>query len=357
MKPSRSSATRLIAAFSLIEVLISVVVLALGLLGLAAVFPAVIRQQKDVIVARTSDSARSSLRELFSRTSRTSEAPNFIDWEFLAQDSLLSASAAPTECPLAIKYTGQWQIAWDWDGLDAGIATDYARFGDIEVGGGVHFDCIPAVDGTEISTDLRDRNVAEVLDREPTFLYSYARLFPEPFSGLDPEYVWDFVPRKTPNGVVQVAVFVRQVDPGIVVPRGSSLSKELLGTVDAGNLLTRTVIPVAESIDGVPTGNGRGVYSRVRSTVIRIDRDDPSIVYVTTGSPGNESDLAIARKGQKFVDSLDPPSVQTIVERVRTGNGYTLTLSPGYGEQQRNLQFEVIFTPQLAVEAFVETVR
>jgi len=42
---SRSTG-RFIAAFSLIEILISIVVLSLGLLGLAAVFPAVVRQQR-----------------------------------------------------------------------------------------------------------------------------------------------------------------------------------------------------------------------------------------------------------------------------------------------------------------------
>jgi hypothetical protein len=49
--------------------------------------------------------------------------------------------------------------------------------------------------------------------------------------------------------------------------------------------------------------------------------------------------------------------VQTVIDRERDGTDFVLTLSPGYGEAQRGEQVSVIFTPQVAVDAFVETVR
>jgi Tfp pilus assembly protein PilV len=54
--------TRALAAFSLIEVLISVLVLALGLLGLGAMFPVIIRQQRQATDATLGTMAANAAR-------------------------------------------------------------------------------------------------------------------------------------------------------------------------------------------------------------------------------------------------------------------------------------------------------
>jgi prepilin-type N-terminal cleavage/methylation domain-containing protein len=347
---------RITRAFSLIEVLVSVVVLALGLLGLAAVFPAVIRQQKEVMIARTSDSARDSVREAFARTSKKPGDSRFIDWDYLTNDALISASNVPNSCPIVINYTGEWETDWAWPGLPADVSDNYTRTGDVAVGGGLYFECVETRNG---DATVVANEVSDLLLRDPTMLRSYSRLFPAPFSGLEPEYVWDFVPRKTAGGALQVAVFVRRIDSGIAVARGTSLSKILFGTIQGSDPETaRDIMPVAETDDGVPTGNGRGRYSRIRRTIITIDAADPTIVRVPiNGGTGLDADIAVARKGQKLIDEFDSPTVQTVIDRERDGTDFVLTLSPGYGEAQRGEQVSVIFTPQVAVDAFVETVR
>lgn len=350
MKPSPN----IVRAFSLIEVLVSVVVLALGLLGLAAVFPAVLRQQKEAVISRTSDSAKNTIREAFARTAGIEGESSYIAWDFLSLDSFVSAQGVPT-CPDPVVTTGEWEVDWIWPRLPTTIAANYRASGDLVVGDGQYFTCVPGTPPNGAPTPAYE-NVRDILGREPTLLRAFARLYPEPFTGVEPEYVWDFVPRKLPSGAVQVAVFVRRIDQNIAVPRGSTLSKALVGLMQGGgNQLTRTLVPVAEDASGAPTGNGRGEYSMIRRAALNIDATDPTLVRLQVG--GNFQDRYIGRLGQKLVDEFESPSVQTVVDRRVEGNEVVLTLSPGYGEEQRGAAVYFVFTPQLAVDAFVETVR
>lgn len=335
-------------AFSLIEVLVSVLVLALGLLGLAAVFPAVLSQQKDVVLSRTADSAKSSIRELFSRASSLSSENSLVNLNLLALDSFISASGVP-QCPEEVEYSGQWEVDWVWNRLPNVVGDEYFDLGTIRLGGGTYRTCIDDnADGVAESQVLQTIPV--------TVLRSMARMYPQPYSGLQPEYIWDLVPRKRKDGTLQVAVFVRRIDPAISIPGGSTLSEVLVGQIDVDQQ-TVSVFPVAEDpTTGVPSGNGRGVYSAIRSAPLTIVQTGS--VTLAAVSRGDDSVNQLARVGQKFIDNLgDQPTVQTIVAREVVDNQVILTLSPGYSSELVDVDLDVLYTPQLAVDAFVETVR
>jgi hypothetical protein len=201
---------------------------------------------------------------------------------------------------------------------------------------------------------VADRQVFQTVP--VTVLRSMARMYPQPYSGLQPEYIWDLVPRKRTDGTLQVAVFVRRIDSGIAIPGGSSLSEVLVGQIDV-NQQNVTVLPVAEDPNtGVPTGNGRGVYSGIRSAPLTIVQTGS--ITLAAVSRGDDSVNQLARVGQKFIDNLgDQPSVQTIVAREVINDQVILTLSPGYSSDLVDVDLDVLYTPQLAVDAFVETVR
>jgi len=349
--------TRTFRGFSLIEVLVSVVVLSLGLLGLAAVFPAVIRQQRDVVESRTSDSARDSIREVFQRTSSSPGQTSLIDWSFLKLDDFISLDGPITPCGQDLGYSGEWETDWNWNGLDNGIAQGYSQWGEMVVGGGEHCQCLTddvgqAREFEKIQNFLNPPNQAARFDREPTLLRSYSRLMPQPFSGVNPEYVWDFVPRKLPGGVLQVAVIVRRIDSGIGVPQGSDLSSVLVGDVSARR---REVLPVAEDpATGRPSLNGRGVYSLIRQGTVVVDDGDPTQVIASGDEDAREF---ISQIGQRLIGDDFNGTVQEVVDRQVVGRDVVLTLKPGYSESEAGQSKTVLYTPQVAVHAFVENVR
>jgi prepilin-type N-terminal cleavage/methylation domain-containing protein len=252
--------------FSLIEVLIAVLVLGVGLLGLASVFPVVITQQRqasDVIMGRAASSA---VRDAILTN------PDIVG-EFASQDGLLDPGE-PDPGGTGLPNNGQgevifgqgndftandvrfnpvtgfsylWEGAWRWgDGihrLPASFLTDFIR------DGGVRF------------RDPLERSLAGV-PASAADLPVGARLFPRPgaFPGQafdGPQFVWDFVPRRTATGSIQLAVFVRRIDTGIRVPSGRTLSELLLSSPTNPELH-----PVGrDPSTGEPTLDGTGEYA------------------------------------------------------------------------------------------------
>lgn len=326
-------------AFSLIEVLIAVVVLAFGMLGLAAVFPAVVKQQttaKDsvqgVSVLRSAESwilgnvklnehqtvtNPSSLLGPTDRANRLDLAENRRGWETLVADTTWNVvnpeSTWADELVLPVLFNSS----------TAGLI--YEKWsGDIAIGR-------PVKNGPVV-----ERGVVIPLAQ---------RLYPSPYSSLNakPEYVWDLVVRRVDAGLphslmptslvpaevdrlkrnkyeddaVEVVIFVRRIDPGIRFPRNGSPS---LAYALADALLLPTAdgspsrLAISERPDGTPRLDGfgkndGGQYSAPKRLLVRFP--DPNLldaITLSTTSTETQSPsvlLAAAQQvGQSLVDTL-----------------------------------------------------
>lgn len=211
-------------AFTLIEVLIAVLVLALGVLGLAAVFSVGIPQQRiageQLMGLNTLQSARA----------------------VLLNDKRLNDPRSPID-PAQMQDRG-------WYGLQQKVADDPGQVLDPDetwspVGEWILPADVPGEDEKMIYLDPvadgSDGDAGEIVIESATGLPQLAaripvseRLVPAPYTpGAEPQYVWDFVARRVPSGAldpatglraptrkdpIEIAVFVRRVDPGIQVP-------------------------------------------------------------------------------------------------------------------------------------------
>jgi hypothetical protein len=146
------------------------------------------------------------------------------------------------------------------------------------------------------------------------------RLWPPPDSQFaPPQYVWDIVGRRmAPNeldfdfdkantGHLQLAIFVRRIDPGIRVPSGKTLLQVITG--DGVNVSERRV-PVAVDVDGFPTFDGRGVYAAPVTLTVRFD---PLLRDRITFNDSSKSDLypLAEQAGQRLIDNLG--NIYTVV--------------------------------------------
>ncbi|MFN9993856.1 MAG: prepilin-type N-terminal cleavage/methylation domain-containing protein [Phycisphaerales bacterium] len=452
------------AGFSLIEVLIAIVVLAFGLIGLAAVFPAVIKQQQDATARRIQDYSQEAIRDMFNRVSE-----DLIDWRFLSWDPFMSpgnlgsncvcdsqtsfdlVSVFGTGCPsldarchpqsiAPVVHTGIWEEDWEWPQLgniegSNSISEIYQRSGTLYVGNGsivlcnrkirlatqfASFDTSGALDqngdpigngileGDEIAAALTDRylfnrpvgcepggdvngngvidvapnsqdwvfeinsrtvngvvefdswvwddpifvEIADITGSDSTALTTFARIYPEPYAETsDPAFVWDFVPRKLSSGALEAAVFVRRIDPEIPIPPGSSLSDVLVNATREG---ARVVLPVAETEGGIPTFNGSGRYSTIRKRQFTLSDDNASLLIL---DPAADTEAVyIAQVGQKLIDEGSSALVQTVEEVTIREGIYFVTLNPGYGEVMQGESLTFLYTPQLAVDAFITSI-
>lgn len=344
--------------FSLVEVLIAVVVLALGVLGLAAIFPAVIAQQRNAQSETLGSVVSSTAKIMLQRQTST------LGWDRLDRDVTLSSNG---NC-LNAKLDGLWGV-FDWGGneqpLNPRVLNTYRDTGALLFGGG--YECTSG-GGMPLPTSIPffpDNT-------NPDPLFAHERLLPEPFSGPDPQFVWDFVPRKVGSGggrtTLQVAVFVRRIDANIRVPAGKKLA-QLFYTDD--DQVPPAAFPVAVEVggtrDGMPSNNGKGKYAVPRNMSAQTKQADVvsgkvKIVNLK-GNDANQIRLA-SQPGQKLVDNLGV--VRTVVKAIADSSGKVtgVEVSPALDAGETPNMFatseaarllQVVYTPQVPVDVVIFT--
>lgn len=287
--------------FTLIEVLIAVLVLALGLLGLAAVFPAVIAQQRNA-VDRTQGAVVAKVVE-----QTLDNAQFFVDFQGLRRDFWFSADSQLL-CGQGFDLDPEnmsflWEPTWGWG--PAGHMNDqtallFVTQGTISVGLGKTIDLSCSPPNPEPLDDY--------------YIPVTARMYPAPYSGSDPQYVWDFVARRTrlagESTGLELAVFIRRIDPRIRVPQGKTLSDVLTGNAVA---ISDARLPLGiDPVSQRPTGtgapaNGSGFYSVPLTLPVIVSGEslDEIVLDPSAGASGQDLwEQAVASPGQILVDNL-----------------------------------------------------
>ncbi len=313
------------AGFTLIEILIAVLILALGLLGLGAVFPVVIRQQRIGVEATYGVMAANSAQALLTGTDLNSGLANPAThnlWREWRDNPPLSQAAFDH---------GQWFI--------------------------------PATDNVTNATELGRPGTVSAF-----WLPVRARLYPyDPANGEPPELVWDvavhrvvdddnlLVPRgfnPFTNDTLQVAVFVRRIDPRIRVPANTTLLQVIADNTLSANKRRRPV--AVDLLAGLPTLSGEGNYGTPRTVTVQFDyvpndptRRDRDRLLVQTP---NAALWALVRQvGQRLVDNLG--NVYTVVGSAEQGSNRVVKVDPPVpayvnGPSAPTIT-EVVFTPQV----------
>lgn len=381
--------------FSLIEVLLAVLVLGLGLLGLAAVFPVVISQQREAVDDVASVAAAASVEAAVDTTAVLDGLEAILDMPGFSR--LPVAPAGPTDEDWTALGTFLWQPTWSWNGQDA---ADRLLEEGVTVAG----------DGTVIRWDptlptpgFVNIPVGDPLHPGVTEIPISSRLIPSPYSGAAPQFVWDLVPRRTPDNRLQVAIFIRRIDTGIRVPSDYTLTDVVSQQRPTADVpLSVWTLPVGMSdADGRPSGRGApfrsgGGRDPIYAAPIVLGAevyDDPNILNneesfdrLILRDPGpdepqglslsyGENDIplrAAAREGQILVDNLgqvrevlgedtDANVGGARVVRVRpaftASQAASLTSSsPGTREYNATVVRQVVFTTKPPARVIVRTV-
>ncbi|MEI7656775.1 MAG: prepilin-type N-terminal cleavage/methylation domain-containing protein [Phycisphaerae bacterium] len=350
------------SGFSLVEVLIAIFVLALGLLGVAAVFPAVVRQQRTATDAVQGISIQRSVEELLRGHALLSE-PNVYSRDNAGNQTVSPRGWAMLAGDPGFSSAGAWAAANEvatGTASESGITLD-TRTGTMYVG----------ADGLMPGFAAIEIPLAE-------------RLIPRPSESgsVQPRFVWDFIARRVAAGekpvgavgassnftrldddTIQLAVFVRRIDSGIRVPGDSTLG----GVLTSPN---RRVVPVAEDTAGRPTfdGVGRGAeprYSPIRSTTVTavVSNGRPQTNIITTDQSAAFSPLRpyLEQLGQKFIDAKG--MVHEVVRLNRDVTPVQLTIDPPFASGLvvdaggATLAPEIRFTSQVPASVSVVTIR
>lgn len=320
--PVRNAVLR---GFSLIEVLVSVVVLALGLLGLAAVFPTVVRQQRLASDGVEGASLERSVGEWVARhaalnarnASGSGLNANFLydprdrrGWSTLLGDPDWSnmVNEDSGQPPTFWSYQGEWVVPNVVAGgnFDGGINIE-ANTGNVMLGrpGGAGLN---AFEGG-VPIPLAERLI-------PT---------PDLAGTVVPRFVFDFAARRIDVGTqraanpnddtfvnfasnddsIEVAVFVRRIDSSIRVPQGSSLTNVLLGR---GVPALQRRVPVAADVANRPTNDGQGIATGLNYSGILIANF--ALEDVLTSQPTVRANRIVV---QPVPGLTQPASVRSVV--------------------------------------------
>jgi len=310
-RPKRRN-PRAIAAFSLIEILISVLILALGLLGLGALFPVVLREQRigseniQGVIATNNVKAMLAQMDL-NQLMPTSGPPNRDVWE--------SWRWRQSDTTANLSQNDDFQLG-QWDVCEV-LANGDALFG--------------------------DRNTPSAQARVPLA----ARLHPS--DGADrgkPQFVWDIAVHRVPdfisgnpsfNDPLQAVIFVRKVDPRIRVPAGNTLRQVLLadgvGGADlrlpVGRQAGASFLPTLDGTDG--SGGLRYSEPIVADRGVDFDftADDGRYITNIDLRQNNGIGALMAQPNQRLVDNLgNIYTVEAVEQDPASANRSRLRINP-----------------------------
>lgn len=380
--------------FSLIEVLVSVVVLALGLLGLAAVFPTVVRQQRLASDGVEGASLERSVREWVANhaglNAKTTGAINVNTGLYDSSDlrGWLTLLGEPVWSPMVNQnfsqfptywsYQGQWMVP-NTQGGNEGINIERTT-GDMLLGDAPTYDDASAQFSGGVPIPLVERLI-------PT---------PDLGAGVAPRFVFDFAGRRIDIGTqrasnptnstfvnfasnddqVEIAVFVRRIDSSIRVPQGSSLANVLLNRNLAPG---QRRVPVAADAANRPTNDGQGLPTGLQYSGLLLANFDLSdelsgqgvvrsnrIVFDPDAGVNQANDVLavvglLEQVGQKFVaPDGTVHTVRAILDTPIAGQTVrTLVIEPGLSDRVLELAatdpnaLRMVVSPQVPAAVFV----
>jgi prepilin-type N-terminal cleavage/methylation domain-containing protein len=349
-------------AFTLIEVLIGILILAIALLGLGAVVPVVVRAQRNAADATagigalaTAESYLRGSADLNRLTRGLPGLPGNTNYAKVGWGLWLVDRNPPLQ-------SGDWSFDYLWEPLET--------------------------TGSPVELDVGTGDILLQDDaRYPTRIRLADRLYPARNSAsTGPQFVWDFIGRRvaTADGQpmqLQLAVFLRRLDAGIRVPEQTTpgayqwtVYDVVTGTVPVGPPTAplpagaqRNAVAVdTNPAGGYPTGNGIGDYSGVRVMDVTFTKlpspNDLRRDVLKMEVPRTDPLRTLARQpGQKLVDNLG--NVYTVLG-VYDGNVDYLLVDPpvpmGVPDESMNPPVErqlrqVALTPQVPVGVRVVT--
>ena len=364
-------------AFSLVEVLIAILVLAIGLLGLGAIFPAVIAEQRNAFAVIEGENVASSAEALLTNN-------EFVDFSLISTD-FNRKNANATE-----RYSYEWTVPQDglnYYGWTSPIPSLYGFTGFMTGLWSMNSN------DSGVNPDITIVKNNPELGQIPVA----ARLFPHPYSGQDPKFVWDIALRREPSGDrLQAAIFVRRIDARIRVPKGYTLS-DVLTNGGATALPTDPVLPVAidsanghvvvddgvnpnifyaaiqtlevevhpEHLDWLIFKNGRanGIDTSVgfAAKVGQILLDNTGVVRTVVGIPSVAAGDPLASElTNNRVVIVDPPFTSqqaggNMTDNARPSSGNSS--DPDWDSERASWVRQVIFTPRTPVAVRVVTLE
>jgi Tfp pilus assembly protein PilV len=285
MSQAHGHASHAAAAFSLIEILISVLILALGLLGLGALFPVVLREQRigteniqGVLVTNNTKA-------------------------LLAQMDL--NALLPTVGPPTRDVWGNWR--WRLANGTAALDNNAYQFGEWFVAD------VDADGAAEFGDPGSNAAVRVPLS---------ARLHPSAGADRDsPQFVWDVAVHRVSDFVagnssitdpLQAVIFVRKIDPRIRVAPDRTLRQVLLGDgipagerrLPLGRQNGTTFLPTLDGTDGSGGLRYSTPLTAERGTHFDITPGDGR--YINNVDRGRNDGIGalMAQPNQKLVDNL-----------------------------------------------------